>query len=284
MMLISFGDSIIDGVYTEHSRFEQVVNYVNNDHLLSVVLAAIGAGPINIVVDQLPGIDGQVVIKGKHVCINTQEYDVPNENLYRSLLDDTDWHTDILQRNIACFLQVLKDDAPDLSLVFLLDEARLRHFKPGFNQKLAEELSVGVSELFAGEISSGVSKLRGCGLGLTPSGDDFLAGVLLALNALELGLNEDYSAVMETIYCVARQANPLSNALLMMARNGRFYCDQKKLIEALFSQSEDAVIRAVVAALNHGETSGADTCTGIYLTLHSAIFNRHPPFSAGGHV
>ncbi|NCC52655.1 MAG: DUF2877 domain-containing protein [Spartobacteria bacterium] len=284
MELLTIGDSIVDGAYEEHSRFEQVINYVNRDHLLSVVTASVGDGPVNIVVRPLPAGAGGVVVAGERVTVDGQVCEVTHEQVYRSLLDDTDWHTDILQKNLSRFCQVFKEEAHPASLAFLLDPKRISAFKPGFQQKLCEQISAGVTELFAGQVRPGVQKLKGCGLGLTPSGDDFIIGVLLGLNALELGLNEDYGAVMETIYCLARGGNLLSNALLTLARNGRFYHDQKQLVEALFGQSEARVAHAAQAILGHGETSGADTASGLYLTLHSAIFSRHRPFCAGGHL
>ena len=53
MQVLSIGDRIVEGRHRIHSRFRRAVNFVYDRRLVSLVAPDVGAGPINIVVDEL---------------------------------------------------------------------------------------------------------------------------------------------------------------------------------------------------------------------------------------
>lgn len=106
--------------------------------------------------------------------------------------------------------------------------------------------------------------LLGLGAGLTPAGDDIVAGVLITLDALgAVGLRDRLAVA---VLSEMRQRTSLLSATLLTeaaaGRAGEHHCDViSSLLTAdgpLFEASTDEVLR-------HGATSGADFLTGVIL-------------------
>jgi hypothetical protein len=97
-----------------------------------------------------------------------------------------------------------------------------------------------------------LEELVGCGPGLTPSGDDFLTGVLLALPAF------DSSRLKISLTGTA----PAGRTLLWMAMQGRFPAYLAEFIRNVTGGSAEIVDAAVHSACSHGETSGTDALSG----------------------
>ena len=111
--------------------------------------------------------------------------------------------------------------------------------------------------------------IAGCGIGLTPSADDFLCGVMAALlaSALACGQARDWLPLTDAM---ARRAAPRTNlisaAFLRQAACGQLSSDVLSFIQTLYSRVLS--LRLPSAAMNviaFGETSGTDILTGIYL-------------------
>ena len=115
------------------------------------------------------------------------------------------------------------------------------------------------------DCENGVRALLGLGPGLTPSGDDALAGMLLALHALRL---DDQCACLDGV--VARLApeatNAISRAHLRAAASGQGAAPVHAAIHALM-EGGGRLDLAAAALSQIGHSSGWDTFTGIVLTL-----------------
>jgi hypothetical protein len=99
-------------------------------------------------------------------------------------------------------------------------------------------------------------ELVGCGPGLTPAGDDFLTGALLASSA---------SVVLDRVRLgrVLPGTTPVGRTLLWMALQSQFPAYLTDFIDAIIrAGSADAIGSAVRAACAHGETSGTDALAG----------------------
>lgn len=113
--------------------------------------------------------------------------------------------------------------------------------------------------------------LAGLGVGLTPAGDDVLAGAMLRLH-LE-GRGEEAA----TLYgAAAPLTTRLSRAFLAAARDGRVNAAWMRLLHTLHTGPAEALEQALARILVFGATSGADMLLGFTL-LHSTI-----PLSRGG--
>jgi len=141
-----------------------------------------------------------------------------------------------------------------------------------FNGKLQQSLRRGIGLLQAGRLAEGARALKGRGLGLTPSGDDFLAGFLLGLNALHAAFGLDVSKEVRILRRASRSRNLFSEAFLRCAAEGRFFEQAKALAWALFEGGESEVRRACARLRRVGASSGADLGAGLLcaLRLHCA--------------
>jgi len=110
--------------------------------------------------------------------------------------------------------------------------------------------------------------IAGCGIGLTPSADDFLCGVMASVLASAIARGEQNEWLPLTAAMAERTAprtNLISAAFLRQAAAGQLSSDVLTLIRTLYSSVLS--LRLPSAAMNviaFGETSGTDILTGIY--------------------
>jgi len=386
-MLLSIGDHVRPGTYRFHSRFERVVNFEHEGRLIAVVDAAIGPGPLNIVLRDLrfiraqghaepapsilkglnPSAQGWIAppfpgdptlgkgprkapnpegVESRHpfgsllqvspstVLFGGRRYHYTARHRYDSALDlavmmqspsallsrgdamdakrqgrsrtaRSVWsassllalsskvrrfesgsklhalqtlraaaHPQIASRlvhNLSVLGDSLKEAAPAKSLAFLLDGKRRKSFRAGFERAFARQITRGVREVFHGRLLQGIRQLKGCGLGLTPAGDDFIAGFLIGLHLLQELRGQDMQSTADAVFRTARGKNIFSNTFLDLARRGLLFGRLKDLLLALVSGSEGSVRKAAGKLFGIGETSGADLATGLFITLQSGV-------------
>lgn len=110
--------------------------------------------------------------------------------------------------------------------------------------------------------------IAGCGIGLTPSADDFLCGVMASVLASAIARGEQEHWLPLTAAMAERAAprtNLISAAFLRQAACGQLSSDVLTLVRTLYSCVLS--LRLPSAAMNviaFGETSGTDILTGIY--------------------
>ncbi|NQV98508.1 MAG: DUF2877 domain-containing protein [Rhodospirillales bacterium] len=112
-----------------------------------------------------------------------------------------------------------------------------------------------------------VEKLLGLGPGLTPSGDDFLAGVLITLAALgETRARLHLAGAIRTHAPAA--TNPISAQHLYAATAGLGGAAIHDLFAALQTDNPDSQRAALKNLVAVGHTSGWDALAGLYRTLN----------------
>jgi hypothetical protein len=110
-----------------------------------------------------------------------------------------------------------------------------------------------------------VRDLVGLGHGLTPSGDDFLAGALAALDALDQ--TNMHAALARAVIAAADRTTPLSATFLRAAAAGHVGESLHAMIAAVLTGDGDA---ALATARRIGHTSGWDTLAGALVTARNA--------------
>ncbi|MBA7625617.1 hypothetical protein ES703_33049 [subsurface metagenome] len=121
----------------------------------------------------------------------------------------------------------------------------------------------------------GLSPLIGLGIGFTPSGDDFIAGVLLAERILSFSRPNTLIINSEEIGQALGRTNAGGRTLLWQCLRGRFPAYLLDLALGFWRASSSAGIgTAVTAAAGHGETSGSDACAGLLWLLESYLSMR----------
>ena len=126
-------------------------------------------------------------------------------------------------------------------------------------------------------MEEGVRGLIGLGPGLTPSGDDLLAGVLLGLSVAEPGRPTADSPANALGDIVLRQivagTNRVSASMLRQAASGLGSEASHHFILTLLEREDedDQALGAARQLTATGHTSGWDTLAGILLGLHLSL-------------
>jgi hypothetical protein len=130
-----------------------------------------------------------------------------------------------------------------------------------------------------------LSGLVGLGPGSTPSGDDFITGVLLGEEALKLLLTTEAKAVADSrepmipwsmekegLRVATDRTNDSGKTLLWQALQGHF---PQYLIETVRSISDaegkQEIAEAVERAVSRGATSGTDALTGFLFSMEGGL-------------
>jgi len=115
---------------------------------------------------------------------------------------------------------------------------------------------------------SWIHKLAGLGPGLTPSGDDFLGGMMIALH--ELGESKISDTLWPTIRRVAEATdNVISLAHLSAAAEGVGSEGIHRLLSNMLRGDIQGIQRAISEIDEIGHCSGWDAMTGVVVTLRS---------------
>lgn len=139
------------------------------------------------------------------------------------------------------------------------DSALGRYFKDEM-KKLKESAMTAAKE----ELLHQMMEMCGAGIGLTPSADDFIAGVLLIFYA--------YKPLDEKMYqkCVAsvqKKTVSISGYMLANAAKGRGRSSELKLLEAISAKDKSGIEKYLEEVKDFGSTSGTDTLIGMVFGL-----------------
>ena len=251
MKVFSMGDRIRPGAYALRARFARSVLLLDRaDRALFVVDRSIGPGPLNLVVA-----DPNAFVSSDSLAI-PRRADAPRFDSRLPRLDRI-----ARARLLRTLASALPRHAPPESLVSLFPPAKTLPRRQASRDALFQQ----AFGLFAaGRLAADVKLIRGCGEGLTPSGDDFLCGWMLALRLRRI------LAPLPTILICARGENRVSNAFLEMAAHGRVNVAVKNLLQA----PSAARVRAVC---DFGHSSGADLLCGMKFGLEHPEFRIQNP-------
>lgn len=283
MELLSVGDHLATGQFTIHSRFTQAVNFESDRRLVTLVTEKVGAGPNNIVVAGVDfGAVSDLVVAPDYIRLDGHRL-----TWQKSMVYDAAWPTvpAVLARfvdNLAALEDFLRQLALPQSLVYLLipqgdasgqAQAGVPNLLP-FATALRQQTRQAVRQIFAGDLALGISQLKGCGPGLTPSGDDFLAGFLYGLYLWQKMYGHDLAPLREHVYQWAITSNLLAGTFLYHAKEGLVFARLKRFLEALCGGTKDELYLCTGELLLHGATSGADLAVGLCYTLRQGIVDR----------
>ena len=252
------------------------MNFIRGGRLVSVVSAEIGAGPANVVVEGSAsvfcGAAQRLTIRRGAITLSDRRHATRRVPIYRSGLADRPG-APRFARNFQSLEKWVPQFSNPWNFLLLLDP----NAAPGpdaISRAFARRMRAGAKVVLDGlddprTLARGARRLAGCGFGLTPGGDDFLAGAMIALHLAAKLTGTDFSQSIETIHAAARTTHPLSAHFLGLAHDGFVAEPMKNLIGALLRGTARDVRTAAHRVLALGETSGADLTAGFVLMLKS---------------
>ena len=111
---------------------------------------------------------------------------------------------------------------------------------------------------------SSIKAFKSRGSGLTPSGDDFIAGVLFGLNFLEKTVNINFNKIKDNINETSKSNNIFSNNMLRLAFHAKYFKRLQNFLNAFFYVPLYDIRPAFEQLIAVGDTSGADLLTGFF--------------------
>jgi len=268
MDLISYGDSIPEGEYSLHSAFANAINFRKGRLIVSLVPPRTGAGPLNLVVKQLPLGARRLRASRFYFYIDENRLRKDPESVYSSAVPVLPKaHPETVLGNVQAFSGLLVRLAPPKSLAFIFDAELEKDFSRVFDRHLLARFKKGVGYFRAGKHARGARTLRGLGLGLTPSGDDFLCGLLAGWYFAMVNLRFETRMKRELVFVNAEGNNLISNAFIRSSYEGKVNAKVRRLMLAFTGTDRAKLAAAAKAALASGHTSGADFCAGLAFAL-----------------
>ncbi len=270
------GDCLKPGLYELFASFRQIDNFANaagevvsisrDENFLAanaIILNEFSSGQFRKL-----EIHPDTIIFDNTICSRS------NAQCYRSDFTFPVLSSSQTHENLLGFTGRYKHLFPAGSLLCLLDPAESPVPGSAVQKALFNEFEKAFS-LFRDHYFDSIRAFRGRGLGLTPSGDDFIAGVLYGTHCLEAIKREDFSGIRNKTFEIAKGKNLFSNNLLQMALEARYFKRLKDFLQAFFypgTTSPEPAFRQLIAT---GHTSGADLLAGFVTVVlnQSLIFS-----------
>jgi hypothetical protein len=268
MSVLSIGDLIPDGEFQLHSKFNDVVNFTCNDLLVSVVNNRIGEGPLNILLstNDLNSISS-IKKANKSLYINNQEFKLKPELLYNSNIDFCKNNQD-LSNSLQLLEELIILKSHPKSLAFLIDSSKTINFTKPLEKAFVKHMLHACELLKTVSTTAGLKSMKGCGFGLTPSGDDFISGFLAGLNfKLQLSGSTD-TTLLDEILNLSKGQNIFSNTFLHLSHGGHLIPRVKTLLSAILANNLTTIENIFNNFLKYGETSGSDFLVGLHFSLN----------------
>lgn len=261
------------------NKFERACNLINqDDDILALVTSELGLTPFAIViaaVERLPfrevSDSSAVRVEADRLIVEPLEINLASAAAWNPV---PDWPA--LRQHLSDSpgrLRELSDIALELAVKgSLLDLYRsaesLSGREEGMDRPLLERARAGATALVSGlrrgsmdECIEGARKLAGLGGGLTPSGDDFIVGAILAAWAGLFGAGRAAmaGAIVET---AARLTTTLSGAYLRAAARGECIAYWHRMLASLSGTDKEVIRMAAKSLMSIGHSSGADALAG----------------------
>ena len=161
----------------------------------------------------------------------------------------------LCHRRLDSLLRLARRRVPPGTLLDLLPPPRSAHWPGAMGQRMRAEFTAIFERVEADGLPAAAVSLAGLGNGLTPAGDDFLLGAMLAV-----WLRGSRAAAIcgPLARAAARRTSSLSASLLHQAAAGRCGADWHAFLQGVAGDDDVTLERSTAALLAHGHTSGGD--------------------------
>lgn len=265
--------------YQIHSCFTHALNLIDQEGQFATFLSAgFPDGPHTLRVNRLPKATLEALQKAE-IPLQYQEIDgkgafiAPGLSFsfndattyWESELPVLDWKSQS-QRDIKQSLDASLQLAQSLLPARAFDDRVMQYIYETLNLQ-SRALIEAIAHNNAPEVAQLATKQIGLGMGLTPSGDDFLVGMMLILWLNPTRYQSLLAQLQVTIVDSRTHTNEISWWMLNYAVSGRFNGWLQAYAKALVLADLTAQKSALTQILTIGSSSGSDMVTGIVAGL-----------------
>jgi len=246
-------------LFTVHSVFNRVINISTDQGLLSAASEDVGGSSSFLTIPGgfaeygvTPG--DQCVVGSGRMRLADHSINFQNSAIWKGPISKSYRRNKIKTENIAAFKAVLdRKAAPQSAWRFINNDSESRFRGLGAIRKLRENPYL-------------ARNLIGLGQGLTPSGDDMLAGFLAIVN--HLSENRMYIRMLhDAISDSLHKTSDISAQTLVNALDCDYHEYLQKCIRDLCEGEKESVYISAASLLGIGATSGADIACGMYFGM-----------------
>jgi len=272
MQIVAIGDKVPLGTYHLHSRFDHAVNYRSEACIITFIDSDKHLSGRTLQVSRLPPGKDPVQVSGSDVAVAQTRVSRSGAYRYDSAFEGFSPEQD-LSPLVTAMKTALDVNAPERSLAVLFHPRQARTFASAFEKAVLQRFLQAFETIVQGDIVGSVEGFKGVGFGLTPSGDDFIIGLLYALSSLPptTTLRDIKNGILEK----ATGCTELSWQLMSDAEAGIYPKSIKELFTAAQGGDENGMKRYVLNTLEHGHSSGADTIAGMVAGFEWYVAQRH---------
>ena len=253
--------------------FDHTCNLINErGEVLSIVARQIGNGPFNLVVEE-------DVLFSDHLNLQSLSSVSPNQLNLGDLTINIDNAKLWSPRPDWEMLHARRDDILNQLMSLPITDYQVRGLDLGFATSAQPYSTTPSPQSLISALSTAnlpfslnaARKLAGLGQGLTPAGDDFILGAVLAVWII-YPLDVARVLALEVTDAAAPLTTSLSAAWLTSAGRGEAGILWHQFFEALISSNHESIQEMMDKILAVGETSGADALAG-FIGLFKHIAN-----------
>ena len=248
------------------------------ENIICVALNGIGRGPFTLLCSGNERFPAEILKSIKHFTLAGDRFVAEGSDLILDLNNASTWEEclldlredqrDWLERDLAWLAQRASLSAPQESLSWLIPDfmfgcgGDLREKNKRISSLLHERVSRVTKNFAMTGRARGLDQLIGLGYGLTPSGDDFLAGVVMGFHKMQK--HRQAILLARHLYSKAQgKTTTISLAFYRALADGRV-AEPYLLFLDMIGRKEDAQREHLFNRLTHfGGTSGWDTLAGI---------------------
>lgn len=266
-----------------HSAYERTINLMIDGQLIALQVKGSPVSPISVIlpldsteIRNLDAREGQeIILEGSNIVIGKTAitFDASTA-VYDGYLNKYNFNADMKH-----LIKSIIEKAHRGGFSFLTNPSKVPEdlVLSYVKQKLKIVITL-IHDDKTEAAAEAISSLIGVGTGLTPSGDDFITGILSAFSAFPETFDEDIvEQVRNSVSLHLQNTNEISMAFIKCALDNQFsvpvislyqwLCSENGLPETRKSQS-DEILQSFLAI---GHSSGIDTLTGIWWALENLL-------------
>lgn len=277
-----------------HSVFKNAVNIISNNYLFTLVGMEKPIAPMSIQVKS-EDFTGAYLLPDMEVSISPSKINFKDSNLVISLRRAKLWDSTpqfnfirdkeknvlfkiskleelIIKRGrIEGIAPLIFNSAEHLDCMVLNNSYEIPHNKYTlFIYERFINFINAIENYKMDEIKRFRDKIIGFGLGLTPSMDDFLAGLMISMYYAtyyyDLDIKKTHDINNEIIKDIKGKTTLISEKMLKYASKGKCNEDLRNFMISIFSPCDETTfIENTLNVINFGETSGSDILCGVYV-------------------
>ena len=246
-----------------HSIYENTVNLIVNNQILALQTHNTVISPISLITDTNSfniNLNSKIYINNSYIFIDNFCFDYS-----KTEITDSKMHKNTF--NISCDMliqAIYKADFSGFNAIFSSKTDIKENFL--IINAAKNKINISTNELLNKNYENAantLSSLIGLGIGLTPSGDDFLCGVLAGCIFDNLEKHSFVKLLKKQIQNNLQNTNDISRAFLSCSLNDNF---STPVLNLPYFKSPDEVYDNFKKI---GHSSGIDTLCGIYYSLNT---------------